>query len=205
MDDRRCETVPSTKFVAASNRTDSRHRLAVIFATEHTWWREVNRAQLGLVSALTRLEFVRATWDARIATAMRGVDPPAWWRCSQRIEAGELWVGGNAKARWVQRVVYATRTRVLTLAGQRDARLAPLEATCAAADGRLRGAIRPLVTAFGVRETARRLGLPEPTVSALVGSAPLTPADYRVLGCRTETSCPGSGEKTNRREDAHER
>lgn len=179
---RRCETVPSTKFVAASNRTDSRHRHAVILATEHTWWREVNRAQLALVSALTRLEFVQAVWDARITAAMRGVGPSAWWRCNRRIEAGELWVGGNAKARWGQRVVYATRTRVLALAGQRAARLAPLEAACAVADGRLRGAIRPLVTAFGVRETARRLGLPEPTVSALVGSAPLTPTDRRVLG-----------------------
>jgi hypothetical protein len=174
--------VPSTKFVAASNRTDSRHRQAVILATEHTWWREVNRAQLALVSALTRLELVQAFWDARIAAAMRGVDPPAWWRCSQRIETGELWVGGNAKARWVQRVVYATRTRVLALAGQRDARLASVEGTCAEAEGRLRGAIRPLVTAFGVRETARRLGLPESTVSSLVGSAPLGPADRRALG-----------------------
>lgn len=174
--------MPSTTFVAASNRTDLRHRHAVILATEHTWWREVNRAQLALASALARLEFVRATWDARITAAMRGVDQPAWWRCNQRIETGDLWVGGNAKARWVQRVVYATRTRVLALAGQRDARLALLEATCAAADGRLRGAIRPLVTAFGVRETARRLRLPEPTVSALIGSAPLAPADRRALG-----------------------
>lgn len=113
---------------------------------------------------------------------MRGVGPSAWWRCNRRIEAGELWVGGNAEARWVQRVVYATRTRVLALAGQRDARLAPLEATCAAAEGRLRSAIDPLVTAFGVRETARRLGLPGSTVSALAGSTPLTPRDRRVLG-----------------------
>ena len=168
--------------MAAPNRPNSRHRHAVILATERTWWREVNRAQQALASALTGLALVRATWDARLTTAMRGVDPPAWWRCNQRIEAGELWVGGNARARWVQRVVYATRTRVLALAGQRDARLAPLEATCAAAEDRLRGAIRPLAIAFSVRETARRLGLPESTVSALAGSAPLTPADRRVLG-----------------------
>lgn len=174
--------MPSTRFVAASNRTDTRHRHAVIVATERTWWREVNRADRALVSALTRLELVQASWDARITTAMRGVDPPAWWRCNQRIEAGELWVGGNAKARWVQRVVYVTRTRVLALAGQRAARLAPLEATCAAADGRLRDAIRPLVAAFGIWDTASRLGLPEPTVASLVGSAPLAPADRKALG-----------------------
>lgn len=168
--------------MAAPKPTDSRHRHAEILATERTWWRELNRAQLALARELTRKEMAKAAWDARVTAAMRGVDPPAWWRCNQRIETGDLWVGGNASARWVQRVVYATRARVLALAGRRDARLACLERSCATAEERLRSAVQPLVSAFGARETARRLGLPESTIAALTGSAQLTSADRRALG-----------------------
>lgn len=164
-----------------SRLANARQRQDVMLAAELRWWRELNRAQLDLVERLHRLGAVRARWDARISSAMRGVEPAAWWRCHQRIEAGERWVGANASARWVQRVVYATRDGVLDLDGRRDANLAPLEAACVAAEARLRHAVGYLGAAFGVRETARRLGLPESTVAALAGSAPLTPADCRAL------------------------
>lgn len=164
-----------------SRITDARRRQAAILATEHQWWRKFNRAQLDLVEGMHRLDAERARWDACISSAMRGVEPAAWWRCHKRVEAGERWVGANAAARRIQRVVYATRDRVHQLAEQRDARLAPLEAASRAAESRLRDAFRHLGAAFGIREMARRLGLPGSTVAALVGSTPLTPADHRAL------------------------
>lgn len=173
-----------------SRIANARRRQEVILATEHRWWRDFSRAQLDLVEGMHRLDAERARWDARISSAMRGAEPEAWWRCHQRLEAGERWVGANARARWVQRVVYATRDRVQQLAGQRDARLAPLEAACGTAEARLRDAIRPLGAAFGTRETAHRLGLPESTVAVLVGSAPLTPADQRALAGTDPVSVP---------------
>lgn len=166
--------------------TDARRRQEVTPATEHRWWQELNQAQLALADAVNRLEAGRIRWDARLSSAMPGVEPTTWWRCYRRIEAGERWVGANASARWVQRVVYATRDRVLDLAGQRDTRLAPLEVACVSAETGMRAAVRPLVAAFGVRETARRLGLPKSTVAALAGSAPLRPADYRALRGRND-------------------
>lgn len=169
---------------------DSRRRQEVILATERRWWRELNRAQLDLVKGMHRLDVERARWGARITSAMRGVEPAEWWRCHQRIEAGERWVGANARARWVQRVVYATRDRVQQLAAQRHARLAPLEAASTAAEARLRDAVRHLGAALRIRETARRLGLPESTVAALAGSAPLTPADHRALAGADPVSVP---------------
>lgn len=161
--------------------SDARRRRAVTPATERRWWQELNRAQLALADALNRLEAVRDRWDDRVSSAMRGVGPAAWWRCHQRIEAGERWVGANDRARWVQRVVYATRARVLALVGEHDVHVAPLEVACVSAETGMRAAVRPLVAAFGVRETARRLGLPKSTVAALAGSSPLTAADYRAL------------------------
>jgi hypothetical protein len=70
---------------------------------------------------------------------------------------------------------------VLELADQRDRMLAALDAERAAAEARMRVTVHRLSAAFGIRETARRLGVPESTVAALAHSAPLTPADRRAL------------------------
>ncbi len=152
-----------------------------MLATELRWWQELNQAQLSFADCATRLEEARAQWETRITSSMRGVDPQVWWRCHRRVDAGERWVGANATARRVQRIVYATQDRVLKLADQRDARLATVEVACAAAEARLRAAVRNPVAAFGVRETARRLGLPESTVSVLLGSTALSAADRLAL------------------------
>ena len=138
-----------------------------MLATEHRWWRDINRAQTAYAGTVHRLETTRARWDARIAAAMRGVEPRVWWRYNRRIASGQRWVASKAEGRWVQRVVYLTRDQVLELCAQRDALLAPLEVACVAAEARLKEAIRRPVAVFGVSETACRLGLSVPTVTAL--------------------------------------
>ena len=152
-----------------------------MLATERRWWRDVDRAQLAFAESVHRREVARDRWEVRIRTAMRGVEPGAWWRCHRRIEAGERWVGGNKSARWVQRVVWVTWDRVVELAARRDNHLAALEDSCQGAEWALRGAIRNPVAAFGLPETARRLGLPRSTVEALHRGRPLRPADRQAL------------------------
>ena len=183
---------------------DARRRQAAMLATEQRWWRDIDRAKIAYAERAARLEATRARWDARIRTAMKGVEPKVWWGCHRRIDAGERWVAAGSEARWIQRVVYVTEDRVLELAGRRDARLAVLEATCAAAEAALRVAVRKPAATFGSRETARRLCLPEWTVTALVGSSPLSPADRRLLCgvtkwsvCPSETPVPVPGEDTH--------
>lgn len=172
--------------------TAARRRQSVMLDTEQRWWQEINRAQVHFADCANRLEEARARWDARITSAMRGVDAEVWWRCHRRIDAGERWVAGSSRARWVQRVVYVTRDRVLELLADGDARLATLEVACAAAEARLRAAIRNPGAAFGVGETARRLGLPMSTVAALLGSAPLSAADRLALcGVHSPLEVPG--------------
>ncbi|MBW3642698.1 MAG: hypothetical protein KY447_07260 [Actinobacteria bacterium] len=170
-------TPPATTSSAASRRQ------AAMLATERRWWQEINRAQLAFAECVNNLERSGVRWDARITSAMRGIDPETWWRCHRRIEAGERWVGANATDRRVQRIVYATRQRALELVAERDASVTTLKAACGAAEVRLRAALRNPGAAFGVRETARRLGLPESTVAVLLGSTPLSAADRLAL-CR---------------------
>ena len=152
-----------------------------MLVAEQRWWREFNRAQLDFADCAERLEAARLRWDAWITAAMRGVEPTAWWHCNQRIEAGERWVGPNATARRVQRIVYVTRAKVLELSRRRAADLHTLEADFVRAEGRLREAVRNPTAAFGVRETARRLGLPRWTVEALRDATPLRRADHVAL------------------------
>lgn len=169
-----------------------------MLATEQRWWREIDRAQIAFAARAARIEAARARCDTLIRTAMRGVEPKAWWRCHRRIDAGERWVAASSRDRWVQRVVYVTGDRVLALVADRDTRLAPLQAALMAEEARLRTAVRKPAATFGPRETARRLGLPEWTVTALIGSTPLSPADHRRLcGLRGRTT-PGRTERTSR-------
>lgn len=176
----------------------ARRRQAAMLSAERGWWQEINRAQEAFAACVNRLETARARWDVRITAAMRGVEPRAWWRCNRRIEAGERWYGSSTRARWVQRVVYVTRNRVQELSAERGAHLALLEPACVAAEARLREAVRRPVAAFGIPETARRLGLHEWTVASLVGSRPLRRLDREALcGARDPVGMPdwdpGSG------------
>ncbi len=157
-----------------------------MLAAERRWWREINSAQAAFAAQVTWIEATRARWHRRITAAMRGVEPRAWWRCNRRIEAGERWVAAKGESRWVQRVVYVTRDRVLELVAQRDARLTQMEAVCATAEERLREAVRQPVATFGVVETARRLGLPAWTVADLISTRRMSPADRRLLSGASE-------------------
>ncbi len=105
---------------------------------------------------------------------MRWPDPSAWWRTNRRVEAGEQWVGHDAEARWLQRVVYATRDRVLELVARRDEALAPLQAARDEAGRALQATTRHFVATAGRQRVLFVLGVPPVVLGNLMGGKPIS-------------------------------
>ena len=134
------------------------------------------------VSADQRLQHTAAMWEARIVKAMRWPDPRAWWRTNRRVEAAERWVGHNAEARWLQRVVYVTRARVLELVARRDAALAPLRAARGEAARALQASTRRFVATAGRERVLLVLGVPPVALGNLVSDKTISAETATILG-----------------------
>jgi hypothetical protein len=126
-----------------------------------------------LQTRVDRLERGRSRWKARLARAMRGVDPDTWWTTNRRVEAGELWVVHGARARRAHRVVYVTRPTVLALAARRDADLRHLTTATTAADKELREATRRLLAATTWDRALTVLAVDSAVLGDLTGPGPI--------------------------------
>ncbi len=126
--------------MTASALSQARWRQSAAHALERQLWSDWERALRELQTKADRLERGRSRWKARLARAMRGVDPDVWWRINDRVEAGELWIAHGSQARRAQRVVYVSRPTVLALTARRAVDLHELTAAMTAAENRLREA-----------------------------------------------------------------
>jgi len=151
-----------------------RRRMGALQVEESRLLGRWERDRRRFVSADERLQSVGAMLETRILKAMRWPDSRAWWRTNRRVEAGELWVGHNAEARWLQRVVYATRGRVLELAARRDIALAPLHVARSEAGRALQTTTRRFVATAGRERVLVVLGVPSAALGNLMGGKPVS-------------------------------
>jgi hypothetical protein len=149
-------------------------RQSAIHVLERRLWRNWERALRELHTCVHRLERGHSRWEARLARAMRGVDPDVWWRTNRRLEAGELWVAHGSGARRVQRVVYVTRPTVLALAARRDADLHDLTAATTTADRALREATRGLLALTTWDRALTVLAVDRIVLGNLTGPGPIS-------------------------------
>jgi hypothetical protein len=167
--------------------SEAERRQSAAHVLERRLWRNWERALQELQTLAKRLERSRSRWKARLAKAMRGVDPDVWWSTNRRIEAGELWVANGSQARRVQRVVYVTRPTVLALAVRRDADLHHLTVATTAADGKLREATRRLLAAATWDRALIVLGVDSAILRELTGPGPTPTNTLSCLGRGTRS------------------
>jgi hypothetical protein len=153
-----------------------RERQLAVHALERRLWQDWERALRELQTRTGKLKRRRSRWEARLASAMRSVDPDLWWRTNRRIEAGELWVANGSPARRTQRVVYVTRPTVLALAARRDTDLHDLTAATTAAEKELREATRRLLATATWDRALTVLAVDPVVLADLTGPGPI-PAD----------------------------
>jgi hypothetical protein len=167
--------------------SEAKQRQSAAHVLERRLWRNWERALRELHAQAGGLERARSRWKARLAKAMRGVDPDVWWSTNRRIEAGELWVANGARARRAQRVVYVTRPTVLALAVRCDADLYHLTVAATVADRKLRVATRRLLAAATWDRTLTVLGVDSAVLRDLTGPGPIPTDTLSSLGRRTRS------------------
>jgi hypothetical protein len=145
-------------------------RYSALVGSDHRCWEDWERALHRFAVCNREVDRAKATWERRVARAMRGVGPKTWWRRHARIAAGELWVAPNASARRVERVVRATSRGVLDLVRRRDDDLGQLLSARGSAETDLRAATVALVASLGVERVASVLDLRPAMVRSLCSS-----------------------------------
>jgi hypothetical protein len=169
--------------MTASDLSQAKWRQSAAHALERRLWSDWERALCELQTKADRLDRGRSRWKARLARAMRGVDPDVWWRINDRVEAGDLWIAHGSQARRAQRVVYVSRPTVLALTARRAVDLHELTAAMSAAENRLREATCRLLAAATWDRAITVFAVDPIVLGNLTGPGPIPPDTLSAL-CR---------------------